>query len=131
MQATEALVESKLEGTGLTVRMRAVMEVLFRHGSLSVPEIATRLHINRQYVQVMVNETIKAQLTRKTPNPRHQRSSLIELTSPGYELIDAAISAEMTVVENLSADLDPVEIAIAHDLVSKLVRKLELGEGIS
>ena len=51
MQAAEAAVEQGLEGTGLTVRMRAVLEMLHRQGDLTVPDIAQKLEIQRQYVQ--------------------------------------------------------------------------------
>ena len=40
MQAAEACVESGLAGTDLTVRMRAVLEILRAGGDLAVPEIA-------------------------------------------------------------------------------------------
>ena len=53
MQAAEICVEAGLVGTSLTVRMRAVLEILQRHGALTVPEIAAKLEIKRQYVQVM------------------------------------------------------------------------------
>ncbi|MEC8197624.1 MAG: helix-turn-helix domain-containing protein, partial [Pseudomonadota bacterium] len=59
MQQVETAVEHGLQGTGLTVRTRAVMEVLLQ-GPLTVPALAEALHIQRQYVQVMVNEALAA-----------------------------------------------------------------------
>ncbi|MCW1933822.1 MarR family transcriptional regulator [Pararhodobacter zhoushanensis] len=74
MQAAEACVENGLAGTDLTVRMRAVLEILLAQGALPVPDIAAKLEIQRQYVQVMVNETLASGFTAQHPNPRHKRS---------------------------------------------------------
>ena len=53
MQAAETCVENGLAGTDITVRMRAVLEMLRAQGNLSVPEIAAKLDIKRQYVQLL------------------------------------------------------------------------------
>jgi DNA-binding MarR family transcriptional regulator len=71
MQAAEACVEAGLVNTNLTVRMRAVLEVLLRYGEQTVPEIAARLEIKRQYVQVMCNETLASGVVEQRENPRH------------------------------------------------------------
>ena len=125
MQAAETLVERNLNGTGLTVRMRAVLEVIARYGSLSVPEIANHLHINRQYVQVMVNETIAQGFTQKMPNPRHQKSVLIALTETGDQLIGRVMSLEQNIVSDLAVDFDEAKIDDAHKLMSELLTALQ------
>lgn len=128
MQAAEALVERNLEGTSLTVRMRAVLEIIARHGNQSVPEIATHLHINRQYVQVMVNETIAQGFTRKVSNPRHRKSSLIALTGAGDQMISAVMSNELDSVRKLASDLDAAVIEDAHGLMAKVLTALQSQE---
>ena len=128
MQAAETLVERNLKGSGLTVRMRAVLEVIAHHGSLSVPEIASHLHINRQYVQVMVNETIAQGFTQKMPNPRHQKSVLIALTETGDQLIDRVMSLEQNIVSDLAVNFDEAKIDDAHKLMSELLTALQADE---
>ena len=124
MQAAEARVEQGLQSTELTVRMRAVLEVLSKHGDLTVPDIALRLEINRQYVQLMVNETITTGLTEHRVNPRHKRSPLIGLTDKGRTLILDVIANEMRLMERLSAGFTPDEVSTALRVVRGITQKL-------
>ena len=125
MQAAEASVEKGLAGTGLTVRMRAVLEILNSHGEMTVPEIATKLEIKRQYVQVMVNETVSEGLTVQKPNPRHKKSSLLILTDKGRELISDVISKELEVMRALSAEIDGADAETALNVVLAVTTELK------
>lgn len=124
MQAAEACVEAGLEGTGLTVRMRAVLEILQRHGDQSVPEIATQLEIKRQYVQLMVNETLVGGFVVQRANPRHRRSPLLALTDRGRDLIDDIIARELAVMQTIGAGLNDEDITTALNVVLAVTGKL-------
>ncbi len=76
-------VEAKLEGSGVTVGMRAVMEVLEEAGALSVPEIGRTLFLARQQIQLLVNALEDQGLVERKPNPAHKRSPLFALTEAG------------------------------------------------
>lgn len=117
MQAAEACVEAGLDGTGLTVRMRAVLEILHRHGAQTVPDIAEKLEIQRQYVQVMCNETLASGLVQQRANPRHKRSSLLALTDTGRDLIEEILSKEMTLLDEIGADLRGTDVSTALEIV--------------
>ncbi|SFU73454.1 DNA-binding transcriptional regulator, MarR family [Aliiroseovarius crassostreae] len=125
MQRVEAQVEHGLTGTELTVRMRAVLEILHHHGPLPVPDLARLLEIQRQYVQVMVNDTIKAHLTEKSPNPRHTRSPLIRLTPKGTDCIRMILEREAEILDLVSDGLSPDEVAIALRVLRHCHAKLE------
>ncbi|AUH33504.1 MarR family transcriptional regulator [Paracoccus tegillarcae] len=125
MQAAEACVEDGLTGTDLTVRMRAVLEILRAEGDLSVPDIAAKLEINRQYVQLMVNETLASGFTEQRPNPRHKRSPLLTLTETGGQLIDDAITREMAIMQTIGAELSEQEVATALNVVLSVTSKLK------
>ncbi|MGI3184455.1 MarR family winged helix-turn-helix transcriptional regulator [Nioella aestuarii] len=129
MQAAEACVVKGLDGTDLTVRMRAVLEILHRHGDLSVPEIAAKLEINRQYVQLMVNDTLASGLTRQRPNPRHKRSRLLSLTEDARNLIENVMSAEMALMATISAEFSEEEIATALRVVRAVTDRLKAQQG--
>jgi len=129
MQAAEASVEQGLADTPLTVRMRAVLEILLEQGDLSVPDIAARLEIQRQYVQVMVNETLASDLTHQRPNPRHKRSPLIRLTEPGRALIEDVMAREMALMEEIGADLSEADIAAALAVVERVTDRLKTKAG--
>ena len=125
MQAAEACVEAGLNGTSLTVRMRAVLEILEKYGAQTVPEIATRLEIKRQYVQVMCNETLASGLVELRTNPRHKRSPILALTDQGRSLIGDIISKEMSLVDEIGADLSKDDIATALRVVLAVTNNLK------
>lgn len=125
MQATEACVEAGLEGTGLTVRMRAVLEILQRHGDQTVPDIAALLEIKRQYVQVMVNETLAEGFVVQRANARHKRSQLFALTAQGRDLIDDIIARELAVMQMIGADLNEKDITTALNVVRAVTAGLK------
>jgi DNA-binding MarR family transcriptional regulator len=125
MQAAEACVEKGLNGTGLTVRMRAVLEILHAYGDATVPDIAQRLHIKRQYVQLMVTETLTEQLTIARPNPRHKTSPMIALTDHGRSVIAQVVAREKQLVESIETDFSVAEVATALDIVMALTAKLK------
>ncbi len=129
MQAAEARVERGLDGTGLTVRMRAVLEILHAHGSATVPDIAMKLEIKRQYVQLMVNETLAEGMTISRPNPRHKKSTLIALTEKGSRLIEEVVAREKRLVELMGAEIDAADVATALEVVTTLITKLKSPEG--
>ncbi|MCB1350904.1 MAG: MarR family transcriptional regulator [Maritimibacter sp.] len=134
MQAAEAAVENGLAGTDLTVRMRAVLEILRAEGDLTVPDLATRLQINRQYVQLMVNETLASGFTERSRNPRHKRSPLLTLTDKGRALIDRVMAREMDILRIVAAEIPDQDIATALAVIEAVTSELKArnkpGKGI-
>ena len=129
MQAAEACVETGLTGTNLTVRMRAVLEILDKYGEQTVPEIAARLEINRQYVQIMCNETLASGFTEQRPNPRHKRSPILALTDHGRTLIAEIISKEMNLLEELGENFSKQDIATALEIIVAVTDSLKKRAG--
>lgn len=131
MQAAEARVDAGLAGTGLTVRMRAVLEILHQYGDQTVPEIAARLDIKRQYVQIMCNETLASGFVGQRANPRHKRSPILALTDHGRTLIEDIISKEMTLMDDIGATLSSQDIATALRVVMTVMDRLKNQTGDS
>ena len=129
MQAAEACVETGLVGTGLTVRMRAVLEILQKYGDQTVPDIAHKLEIKRQYVQVMCNETLASGFVVQRANPRHKRSPIFALTDTGRALIEAIISEEMKLLQELGANLRQDDISTALEVVLAVTDALKKQAG--
>lgn len=129
MQAAEACVESGLTGTNLTVRMRAVLEILDKYGEQTVPEIAARLEIKRQYVQIMCNETLASGFIEQRANPRHKRSPVLALTDRGRALIEEILSKEMKLVEEVGENLSEEDIATALAVVVAVADRLKKRAG--
>ena len=131
MQAAEACVEAGLADTNLTVRMRAVLEMLLRYGEQTVPELAARLEIKRQYVQVMCNEALASGFVEQRENPRHKRSPILALTDTGRTLIEEIISKEMKLMEDLGATLSSEDISTALEVVLAVTDSLKKHAGDS
>ncbi|WP_435256895.1 MarR family winged helix-turn-helix transcriptional regulator [Thioclava sp. FR2] len=129
MQAAEACVEAGLNGTALTVRMRAVLEILHRHGAMTVPDIAAKLEIQRQYVQVMCNETLSSGLVEQRPNPRHKRSPILALTESGSSLITTIIAQELAILHEVGRDLSEEDISTALRVVLAVTERLKAQSG--
>lgn len=125
MQQIEQAVETGLLNTGVTVRMRAVMEILHRNGPASVPDLARQLHIQRQYVQVMVNDAITAEMVEKKPNASHARSALISLTDTGNTLITQVLKKEQGLLRDIARDLPAEDIETALAVTNTVLTRFQ------
>lgn len=129
MQQVEEMVREGLEGTGLTVRMRAILEVLEVQCELSVPDIGRELHIKRQYVQLMVNEVMAEGLAEKRPNPRHRSSPLIALTPRGKQVIRDVLDMERRKAEQLAEPFSDNDVEIALRVAERLCNEIAQRNG--
>lgn len=103
-------VEVELEGTGVTVAMRAVLEQLSVQGAQPVPAIARSLNIKRQSVQVVVDELLANHFVERIENPAHRKSWLIKLTSKGSNQIRNIRTKEQSNLNKVCSGLSKEEI---------------------
>jgi DNA-binding MarR family transcriptional regulator len=113
LQEIELAVQENLIGTGLTVGMRAVLQILFLHGPMTVPNLARQLEIQRQYVQELVNRNCEEGYTARESNPAHKRSFLIALTPKGKALIGQVLDSEFANIETFSHDISHEDVLVA------------------
>ena len=92
-------VEAKLNGTGVTVGMRAVMEVLSEAGPLSVPDTARTLFLARQQIQLLMNALEEGEFVERGPNPAHKRSPLFCLSERGRSVFADIRASENDEIE--------------------------------
>src|SRR4051812_18644504 len=116
------VVEASLKPLGLTVGMRAVLEVLANHGPATVPAIGERLDLARQGVQRHVNDLIERDLVASRANPDHRRSVLIALTDAGTEVISRVGDDERRHLSQMAQDCTAQEIAAAVKVLRSLNR---------
>ncbi|GAB2698195.1 MarR family winged helix-turn-helix transcriptional regulator [Kitasatospora kifunensis] len=95
---------------GLSVGVRAVLDLLRQHGPMTVPQLGRAQSLSRQFVQRMVNEAATRQLVEIIPNPAHQRSSLVRLTDDGSAAINAVLSREHALLREVGGGLTDAEI---------------------
>lgn len=118
------VVEASLRPAGLTVGMRAVLEVLAEHGTATVPAIADRLDLARQGVQRHVNDLLALSYVRTRENPAHRRSVLVALTTAGTGAIDRVRDDELRQLAALAPDCTDREIATAARVLRSLSRDI-------
>src|SRR5690606_39996339 len=87
-------VEEDAAATGVGAGERAILDMLRRHGPMTVPDMAREQELTRQFVQRMVNAAADAGLVETVANPQHRRSRLIRLTPTGQAAIDAVAARE-------------------------------------
>jgi DNA-binding MarR family transcriptional regulator len=123
------VVEASLRPEGLSVGMRAVLEILAEHGAATVPSIADRLDLARQGVQRHVNDLLALGHVESRPNPAHRRSVLIALTRTGAEVIDRIRDSELRQLAGLAQDCTSEEIATAAKVLRSLSRDVRRKAG--
>ncbi|MFB6435916.1 MarR family winged helix-turn-helix transcriptional regulator [Streptomyces sp. NPDC056411] len=95
---------------GLSVGVRAVLDLLKEHGPMTVPQMGRAQALSRQFVQRMVNDAASRRLVEITPNPAHQRSSLIRLTDEGRAAITAVTAREHALLRQVGGDLTDADL---------------------
>ncbi len=113
-----------LEGLGISVADRAVLEFLYREKMLSVPEIAQRYKVSRQHVQVTVNSLLDKGLAVTQDNPRHKRSPHIILSSKGHELFEAVLKRDGETVDTLFSNISKKDIQTTRKTLQSLLNEL-------
>jgi DNA-binding MarR family transcriptional regulator len=114
------VVEASLRAEGLSVGMRAVLEILGEHGPATVPAIGDRLDLARQGVQRHVNDLLALGHVETRPNPAHRRSVLIAVTRTGGTIIGRIRQDELRQLGAMAADCTPAEIAAAVKVLGSL-----------
>ncbi|MFI2200113.1 MarR family winged helix-turn-helix transcriptional regulator [Streptomyces sp. NPDC020192] len=90
---------------GLSVGVRAVLDLLRTQGSMTVPQMGRAQALSRQFVQRMVNDAARLGLVESVTNPAHRRSSLIRLTDRGRDAIGAVRAREHALLRRVGGDL--------------------------
>ncbi|MFI2189976.1 MarR family winged helix-turn-helix transcriptional regulator [Streptomyces sioyaensis] len=112
---------------GLSVGVRAVLDLLREHGPMTVPQMGRAQALSRQFVQRMVNDAATRRLVEITPNPAHQRSSLIRLTDNGRAAIIAVTTREHALLRQVDGDLTDADLTAC---VRVLTQMLELFDNV-
>lgn len=121
------VVERRLQGTGLTVGTRAVLELLADSGPATVPDLARTLDVSRQATQRLANELVRAGYAETAPNPRHRRSVLVRLTRAGSDSFAAIHRQEIEQLATLAPGCSDEDVATAVRVLSAVatdVRRL-------
>ncbi|PBC85973.1 DNA-binding transcriptional regulator, MarR family [Streptomyces sp. 2224.1] len=121
---TQRKVEQDVSVEGLSVGVRAVLNLLREQGPMTVPQMGRAQALSRQFVQRMVNDATAHGLVESAPNPAHKRSSLIQLTEQGRFAITTVIDRERAVLRQVGGDLTDAEVDACLRVLSRLLELL-------
>ena len=119
-QYTAKVIASALSETEVTLPIRAVLEQLDASGPSTVPQLARSLLVPRQVVQRLADSANEIGLVEYVPNPAHQRSRLLRLTSAGRDMFDALLEQEMAMVAPLAATFSEEDIEACARVIAAL-----------
>jgi DNA-binding MarR family transcriptional regulator len=99
--------------------------------SLTVPQIARRLGVQRQSVQQIVEVLTRDGFVALAENPDHARSRLVELTEQGVRAARRMRARELEWTERCAAGLSDTELEAATRTLESLTARVEpLAEGL-
>ena len=113
-----------LDGVGVSVADRAVMEFLHPDQALSVPDVAKRYKVSRQHVQVTVNSLLDKKLLVTRDNPRHKRSPLISLSPKGRKLFESIKAGDESIVRDIFAGVSVSDKRATLKTLTHLLQQL-------
>ena len=115
---------------GMSVGVRSVLVLLRRYGPMTVPQMARVMALTRQFVQRMANEAMDRGWAEATPNPAHQRSSLIRITAEGETVIDAVLAREHALNRQVGGgELTGAELRACARVLKEMLRTFDHGDG--
>jgi DNA-binding MarR family transcriptional regulator len=118
-------VEQGEQVEGVSVGVRSVLGLLRRHGAMTVPQMGRIMALSRQFVQRMVNDAVAEGWAEVTPNPAHQRSSLIRITAAGEAVIDAILAREHALNRQVGGDLTDAELRACKRVLKEMLRTFD------
>lgn len=118
-------VEQGEQVEGVSVGVRSVLVLLRRHGSMTVPQMGRIMALTRQFVQRMVNDAVAGGWAEVTPNPAHQRSSLIRITKAGERMIDTILEREHALNRQVGGDLTEAELRACVRVLKEMLKTFD------
>lgn len=110
--------EALHEGLGLTIPMRAVLELVLLGGPATVPEMARARGVSRQHIQQQVDPLLERGLLERQDNPAHKRSSMIALTDKGRALIRSMRAKEIDMLAKMQVGVSDNAMLEAAQVLS-------------
>jgi len=113
------------EVEGVSVGVRSVLVLLHRYGPMTVPQMGRLMTLTRQFVQRMVNDALARGWAETTPNPAHQRSSLIRITDEGQAVITAILAREHALNRQVGGELTEAELQACVRVLKEMLKTFD------
>lgn len=112
-------------GHGITSSQYSLMALLSAEPNTSVAELARREVVAHPTMSRLITTLEKANLVRRSPDPKDGRSSLVSLTKEGDQLYEEVATRRERLFELLLAQLSPTTIQDVLDLVDRSATSIE------
>ncbi len=109
----------------MSVGVRSVLVLLHRYGPMTVPQMGRLMTLTRQFVQRMVNDALARGWAETTPNPAHQRSSLIRITDEGEAVITAILAREHALNRQVGGELTEAELQACVRVLKEMLKTFD------
>jgi DNA-binding MarR family transcriptional regulator len=119
-QYSARAVADLLEGTELTLPLRAILVLLLEGGPQTVPDLGRELLVTRQGVQKVVDDGVRLGHLELRDNPAHARSRLVALTGHGRTVLADLQRAEAANLEAATTGIDPEDLARCAEVLARL-----------
>ena len=119
-------VNRHLQDFHLTVSQFGVLEALYHLGPLTPGQLCEKILRSTGNLTLVIDNLAKRQLVMRTPNPEDRRSTIIELTAAGQELLERIFPQHVATVTQEVSVLSPEE----QSQLAALCRRLGLQIGI-
>jgi DNA-binding MarR family transcriptional regulator len=110
---------------GVSVGVRAVLDLLARGGAMTVPQMGRTQSLSRQFVQRMVNDAAADGLVEMVDNPAHRRSRLVRLTGTGRARIAAVTAREHDLLRQVPGELTGPEVDACLRVLDRMLTALD------
>ena len=111
---------------GRSTARRGVLRGLVRYGPQTVPRLARARSVTRQHVQQVVDAMLADGLVESLPNPRHQRSRLLQATAAGRALVRRLDEVDARVLRAAGGHLRDGDLATTARTLKALREGFEL-----
>ncbi|WP_137135412.1 MarR family transcriptional regulator [Rhizobium sp. FKY42] len=112
--------ELNLRTRSISVPQRGMLQCLFEHGAQTVPTLAQRLLVQRQFALRLANELEHLKLVERETNPAHKRSDRFGVSEEGVRLITEVLAMEANVSSQALQQTTDEELAAAVRVLSAL-----------
>lgn len=112
--------ELNLRARSISVPQRGMLQCVLEQGAQTVPMLAQRLLIQRQFALRLANELESLELLEREPNPVHKRSDRFRLTEAGARFIADVLTTEARESAKALAQRTDEELGAAARVLAEL-----------
>jgi len=115
LQAHESLI-----GPEITAKQTILLELVHKHGRLTVSELAERMKVSSSAVSQIVSKLEKAKYVSREINPDNRREIFVRLDERGEEHFAREEEFERTIIDRYYSQLEYEEVVALKNIVLKL-----------